>query len=60
MEGDATSMYIKNQLQKLSDVSGQMSEIKITRLAQGLPLGGDLEYADAVTLSRALEGRGAV
>ena len=37
--------------------SGQISELKITRLAHGLPVGGDLEYADEVTLTRALEGR---
>lgn len=52
MEGEATAMYIKNQLKLLA--SGQL---KITRLGQGLPTGGDLEYADEVTLSRALEGR---
>lgn len=52
MEGEATSIYIKEQLSSSSQFSG-----KITRLAQGLPLGGDVEYADAVTLGRALEGR---
>ncbi len=48
-EGDATALYLKKILQG--------SDIKITRLAQGLPAGGDLEYADEVTLSRALSGR---
>lgn len=48
-EGEATSMYIQRLLSPLG--------IKITRLARGLPFGGDLEYADNVTLSRALEGR---
>jgi len=48
-EGDATAMYI----QKLLTSKG----VKITRLARGLPVGGDIEYVDAVTLSRALQGR---
>ena len=49
MEGEATAMYIARLIQPLG--------MRITRLARGLPVGGDLEYADAVTLSRALEGR---
>jgi recombination protein RecR len=49
MEGDATAMFITRQLSGL--------ELRITRLARGLPIGGDLEYADQVTLTRALEGR---
>ena len=49
MEGEATAMYLKKELQPLG--------IKITRIARGLPTGGDLEYADPVTLSRALEAR---
>ena len=48
-EGDATAMFINRQLAKLG--------VRTTRLARGLPMGGDLEYADEVTLSRALEGR---
>jgi len=51
-EGEATASYIR---QKISE-SG--IEIKITRIARGLPMGGDLEYADEVTLKRSLEGRG--
>jgi len=51
-EGDATAMYISRQLKD--------ENIKVTRLAQGLPAGGDLEYADEVTLSRALSGRSEV
>jgi recombination protein RecR len=51
MEGEATAMYITKELKT------QSSKLKITRLAHGLPVGGDLEYADEVTLSRALEGR---
>jgi recombination protein RecR len=49
MEGDATAMYLQGQL----DGKG----IRVTRLARGLPMGGDLEYADQHTLLRALMGR---
>lgn len=51
MEGEATAMYITKQ------VKSQKSKVIITRLAHGLPMGADIEYADEVTLSRALEGR---
>ncbi len=51
MEGEATSMYIVRQL-KIDN-----GQLKITRLAHGLPVGADIEYADEVTLSRALSGR---
>lgn len=54
MEGEATSLHIKQEIQQINPV------LTVTRLAQGLPLGGDVEYADAVTLSRAFEGRRAV
>lgn len=50
LEGDATAIYIQRQLEG--------SSIEVTRLARGLPIGGDLEYADEMTLSRALAGRG--
>ena len=49
MEGDATAMYIQQQVNILG--------VKVTRLARGLPIGGDLEYADQTTLLRALMGR---
>jgi recombination protein RecR len=49
LEGEATAMYLARLIQPMG--------IRVTRLARGLPVGGDLEYADAVTLSRALEGR---
>ncbi len=49
IEGDATVLYISSLLKPLS--------IKVTRIAFGLPMGSDLEYADEVTLTRALEGR---
>ncbi len=51
MEGEATAMYIVKQLRFTNN------ELRITRLAHGLPVGGDVEYADEVTLTRALEGR---
>ena len=51
LEGEATASYIK---EKISELGGT---IKITRIARGLPVGGDLEYADEVTLKRSLEGR---
>lgn len=50
-EGEATALYLQRQLPK---------GLKITRLARGLPMGSDLEYADQITLSRALEGRQAL
>jgi recombination protein RecR len=49
LEGEATAMYLQRLIVPLS--------IKVTRLARGLPAGGDLEYADEITLTRALEGR---
>jgi recombination protein RecR len=52
LEGEATATYLSRLLHTL--------EISVTRLASGLPVGGDLEYADEVTLGRAFEGRRAV
>ena len=49
VEGETTAMYIARLLKPLG--------IKVTRLASGIPMGGNLEYADEVTLFRALEGR---
>ena len=49
LEGEATATYLSRLLATL--------EITVTRLASGLPVGGDLEYADEVTLGRAFEGR---
>ena len=49
MEGDATAMYLHERIAPLN--------IRVTRLARGLPVGGDLEYADQNTLLRALAGR---
>lgn len=54
MEGESTAMY----LAKLIRESGFEEQlVKLTRIARGLPVGGDIEYADDITLSRALEGR---
>ena len=52
LEGEATATYLSRLLHTL--------EIRVTRLASGLPVGGDLEYADEITLGRALAGRRAV
>lgn len=49
VEGEATALYLAKLLRPLT--------VRITRIARGLPVGGDLEYADQVTLSKALEGR---
>ena len=52
LEGEATASYLIRQIKPLG--------IKVSRLASGLPVGGDLEYADEVTLGRAFEGRRSV
>lgn len=49
MEGEATALFIKDRLKD--------RKVKVTRLGVGLPIGGDMQYADATTLARALEGR---
>ncbi|SHN70106.1 recombination mediator RecR [Desulfitobacterium chlororespirans] len=49
VEGEATALYLSRLLKPLG--------IKVTRIAHGLPVGGDLEYADEITIARALEGR---
>ncbi len=49
MEGDATAMYLRQRIESFG--------VRVTRLARGLPVGGDLEYADTNTLLRALDGR---
>ena len=51
MEGEATAMYITKQ------IKGKNIDVRITRLGMGIPTGADLEYADEVTLTQALEGR---
>ncbi len=49
VEGEATAMYISSLLKPLG--------VKVTRIAHGLPVGGDIEYADEITLARAIDGR---
>ena len=49
VEGEATALYLAKLLRPFG--------VRLTRIARGLPVGGDLEYADQVTLSKALEGR---
>ena len=49
LEGEATAMYVSRQLAPMG--------VRVTRLARGLPTGADLEYADDVTLARAIENR---
>ena len=51
MEGEATAMYIAKQLKVQSE------NLKVSRIGRGLPIGADLEYADSITLQRAMEGR---
>lgn len=51
LEGDATAMYIERAVRALG------VELRLTRLARGLPVGGDIEYADELTLARAMRGR---
>ncbi len=49
VEGEATALYLARLIRPLG--------VRVTRIARGLPVGSDLEYADGITLSRALEGR---
>jgi len=51
MEGEATAMYIDKQIKNINP------DLKVTRIGRGLPIGADLEYADEITLQRAMEGR---
>lgn len=54
MEGEATAMYLTKQIKALG------KPVRITRIGRGLPVGADLEYADEITLQRAMEGRSEV
>ncbi len=51
IEGEATALYVAKEVRE------GHPDVKVTRIASGLPVGGDLEYADELTLGRALEGR---
>lgn len=55
LEGEATALYITELLK--NNTTPAVKKIKITRIGHGLPIGADIEYADGVTLARALEGR---
>ena len=55
MEGEATATYLQQVLKQLD--KGKGSGLRVTRIARGLPVGGDLEYADAVTIAQALAAR---
>jgi len=57
MEGEATALYIKKEMKNGLGVS-LFDRLKITRIGSGLPVGADLSYADEVTLTKALSGRG--
>lgn len=57
LEGEATSLYIDEQIHEKVKSGTIPKKVVVTRLARGLPVGGDLEYADELTLNRALEGR---
>jgi len=56
MEGEATAMYIRNRLMEMK--KRKNLSFKVTRLAYGMPIGGNLEYADYMTLKKSLDGRG--
>lgn len=55
MEGEATALYIRELIEERGN--GVLENMKITRIGHGLPIGADIEYADGVTIARALEGR---
>ena len=57
LEGEATALYLDEQIKELQKEKKINKDIRVTRLARGLPVGGDLEYADELTINRALEGR---
>ncbi|MEK7202539.1 MAG: recombination mediator RecR [Patescibacteria group bacterium] len=56
LEGEATALYIDDQISR-GQKENKFKGVRVTRIARGLPVGGDLEYADELTLARALEGR---
>jgi recombination protein RecR len=61
MEGEATALFIAEVIkQHMSKKDGSENQISVTRIGHGLPIGADIEYADGITLARALEGRRAV
>ena len=57
LEGEATALHLKQAMMKLKQTEPHLKQLVITRIARGLPMGSDLEYADDVTIARSLEGR---
>lgn len=57
LEGEATALHVKHELATLTATDPQAKRLHVTRIARGLPMGSDLEYADDVTIARSLEGR---
>jgi recombination protein RecR len=57
LEGETTAMYLMRLLKPLAVSQGDLPGLKITRIARGLPVGGDLDYADELTLTKSLQGR---
>jgi recombination protein RecR len=60
MEGEATALYITELIKQHQAQDSSLQELKITRIGHGLPIGADIEYADGITIARALEGRRAM
>jgi len=57
MEGEATAMYVAKRMRELKTQNSKFKSLSITRIGRGLPVGADIEYADEITLQRAMEGR---
>jgi recombination protein RecR len=57
VEGDTTALYLQKLVEDMKDAERGPAQVEVTRLASGLPVGGDLEYADRLTLSRSFRGR---
>jgi recombination protein RecR len=57
LEGEATALYVQQQLRQVAASHPNVAALTVTRIARGLPMGSDLEYADDVTIKRSLEGR---
>ena len=60
LEGEATALYVQRQLAGMAGATGSVPadrRVSVTRIARGLPVGGDLEYADGVTIAQALAAR---
>jgi recombination protein RecR len=58
LEGEATALYVQRELQRTA--RGDGPELVVTRIARGLPVGGDLEYADGASIAQALSARRAM